>query len=214
MQNTKEARLAALHAVREQGMSSNDAARMFGVSRATLQRLLKSNADERSVLPKLGTPTLLPREFEEVLAKRILEERVDVAPALLDNYSRVLANHLNIPLLKRMAGHNWRRGFCKRWGISMLKAGQTTGACNRGSNWATMQNRIEGVTDAHVAAMVCGPESTMSNTCDARVRAGGGGEQGGEQRTCKGAQPHSRLQDCESEARYGTEVHASDAWAV
>lgn len=141
----KEARLAALDAVREQGMSINDAARMFGVSRATLQRLVHDDADESTVLPKVGSPTFLPHKVEKMLAERIIkaaEQRVGVAPARLEHYARVIAKYLKIPIGKWTGGRDWRRGFCKRWGISTLKSGQTTGARLRSFNFVTVESWI------------------------------------------------------------------------
>jgi len=140
-----EARLGAVDAVREDGMSINDAARKFGVSRTTLQRLLNGDADESTIMPKVGSPTFLPHKVEEMLAERIIkaaEQRVGVAPARLEHYARVIAEYLKIPIRNWTGGRDWRRGFCQRWNISTRKAGQTTGARLRSFNFVTVESWI------------------------------------------------------------------------
>jgi transposase len=138
---SKTARLAALQAISGQGMSINVAARRFGVSRATLQRLVATGADEDTVLPSRGAPTFLPFEVEKMLAehlKRAAENRVGVAPSRLAHYARVMANYLKISIGKWTGGPDWRRQFMRRWGLSTLKTGQTTGARIRNFNHLTV----------------------------------------------------------------------------
>ena len=140
-----EARLGAVDAVREDGMSINDAARKFGVSRTTLQRLVNGDADESTIMPKVGSPTFLPHKVEEMLAERIIkaaEQRVGVAPSRLEHYARVIAEYLKIPIRNWTGGRGWRRGFCQRWNISTRKAGQTTGARLRSFNFVTVESWI------------------------------------------------------------------------
>jgi transposase len=138
---SKAARLAALQAISGQGMSINVAARRFGVSRTTLQRLVATDADEDTALPSRGAPTFLPFEVEKMLAehlKRAVENRVGVAPSRLAHYARVMANYLKIPIGKWTGGSDWRRQFMRRWGLSTLKTGQTTGARYRNFNHLTV----------------------------------------------------------------------------
>ena len=126
-------------------MSINDAARKFGVSRATLQRLVHGGADESTILPKVGSPTFLPHKVEEMLAERIIkaaEQRVGVAPARLEHYARVIAEYLKILIRNWTGGRDWRRGFYQRWNISTHKAGQTTGARLRSFNYVTVKSWI------------------------------------------------------------------------
>ena len=154
--------MAALKAIKEEGMSINIAARRFGVSRGTLQRLVAKDADEGTVMPKRGAPTFLPYEVEKLLAehlKRAAENRVGVAPSRLAHYARVMAKYLKINLGKWAGGVDWRRQFMKRWDLSSRKVGQTTGARIRNFNHVTVASWYE--TMGPTLAMFS-PEQTLN----------------------------------------------------
>ena len=122
-------------------MSIHVAAHRFGVSRATLQRLVATDADEDTVMPSTGAPPFLPFGVEKMLAehlKRAAKYRVGMSPSRLAHYARVMADYLKISIGKWTGGPDWRRQFIKRWGLSTLKTGQTTGARIRNVDFVTV----------------------------------------------------------------------------